>query len=111
RALVTLWFIIALNPPLALVVPPQLQPFVTRLDDAALAVALTVVLLTRRPLPPTNSWATVAFFGLTLFTVSGIVSGLLGEVSTRALLVGTWLGAKFLVCAYISTRFRWTAGQ
>jgi hypothetical protein len=111
RALVALWVILALNAPLALVAPPLLQPSITRLDDIVLAIALAVVLLTRRPLPASNLWATVALVGLTLFTVSGIVSGLSEKVSTQALLIGTWLGAKFLVCAYIATRFRWTAGE
>jgi hypothetical protein len=111
RALVALWVILALNVPLALVVPPLFEPSMTRLDDIALAVALAVVLLTRRALPVTNLWSTVAMAGLALFAVSGIVSGLSEKVSTQALLIGTWLGAKFLVCAYIATRFRWAAGE
>jgi hypothetical protein len=111
RALLALWIIFALNASAALLVPLQFQRLVTRLDDASLATALIVILLTHHSKARTNAWTTAAFLGLSIYTIVGILSGLGGGLSWQALTLGSWLGSKLLICSYIATRFTWTTDQ
>jgi hypothetical protein len=112
RALLVLGVVSALNRSVALAGPQQLENLILRLDDIALAIALLVLMVTRQSTPAVRTWTTTATFaGLGLFAVSGVVGGIHEGISPQPLALGTWLAVKFLVCAYVATRFTWTADQ
>ena len=77
RSMIVLWLIFGLNRSLALLVPPALRSWALYLDDIALAVALGTVLLTGARLLPRTRLMALAYLGLGVFLVSGVLGALM----------------------------------
>jgi hypothetical protein len=107
RGMIVLWLIFGLNRTLALLVPPALRSWALYLDDIALAVALGTVLLTGARLLPRTRLMAVAYLGLGVFLVSGVVGALMAGTGLVVILVGTWLSLKLLVCLTVANQFHW----
>jgi hypothetical protein len=105
--MIVLWLIFGLNRSLALVVPPALHNWALYLDDIALAVALFTVLITGATLLPGTRLMALAYLGLGVFLVSGVVGALLAGTGLAVTLVGTWLSLKLLVCLVVANQFHW----
>jgi hypothetical protein len=107
RSMIALWLIFGLNRSLALLVPPALHSWALYLDDIALAVALGTVLLTGARLLPGTRLMALAYLGLGVFLVSGVVGALMAGTGLVVTLVGTWLSLKLLACLAVANQFQW----
>ncbi|MGY1745239.1 hypothetical protein [Blastococcus sp. SYSU D00695] len=109
RALVVLWLVFALNRTFALLAGDgPVGSVMSSLDDIALGVALVVVVLTGVRCTGLPRSLVVAFCGLFVFGVAGVLGAVLAGVVAPAVLLGTWLGCKLLVCLFVTTQFRWS---
>ena len=111
RALLALWVLFAISRPLGLLVPSSLTPLAERVDDVALAAALVIVVLTGRPRLRLPGGATGFYAGMAAFAASGVLAALFNGRPVPAILLGTWLGLKFLVAVFVCAQFTWSIAE
>lgn len=109
RALIALWLVFALNRTFALLAGSgPVELLFSSFDDIALGVVLLVVSLTGVRFKGLPREMGFVLGGLLVFGLSGVLGAVLAGVVAPAVLLGTWLGLKLLVCLVITTQFSWS---